>query len=80
MGKYSERCEAEGIVFIPLVVDRFGGWYKDSVEVITKLGRNMEKGEEDSNEAAERLGGLLGRNSTAQYKIQVNLSLLQDLF
>ena len=28
VGKYSERCEAEGIVFIPLVVDRFGGWHK----------------------------------------------------
>ena len=24
MGKYSERCKAEGIVFIPLVVGRFG--------------------------------------------------------
>ena len=47
MGKYSERCKAEGIVFIPLVVDRFGGWYKDSVEVITKLGRHTEKGEEE---------------------------------
>ena len=33
VGKYSERCEAEGIVFIPLVVDRFGGWHKDSLEI-----------------------------------------------
>mgnify|MGYP006265336347 CR=1 FL=1 len=33
MGKYSERCKAaEGIVFIPLVVDLFGKWYKDAVE------------------------------------------------
>ena len=47
MGKYSERCEAEGIVFIPLVVDRFGGWHKDSLEVITKLGRHTEKEEEE---------------------------------
>ena len=43
MGKYSERCEAEGIVFIPLVVDRFGGWHKDSLEVITKLGGTLRR-------------------------------------
>jgi hypothetical protein len=47
VGKYSERCEAEGIVFIPLVVDRFGGWHKDSLEVITKLGWHTEKEEEE---------------------------------
>ena len=44
VGKYSERCEAEGIVFIPLVVDRFGGWYKDAVEVITQAGEAHGEG------------------------------------
>ena len=33
MGKYSDRCEAEGIVFIPLIVDTFVGWHKDSLDV-----------------------------------------------
>ena len=47
MGKYSERCEAEGTVFIPQVVDRFGGWHKDSLEVINKLGRHTKKEEEE---------------------------------
>ena len=47
MGKYSERCEAEGIIFILLVVDRFGGGHKDSLEVITKLRRHTEKEEEE---------------------------------
>jgi len=32
------------------------------------------------NEVAEILGGFFGRNSTAQYRTQVNFSLLQDLF
>ena len=36
MGKYSERCEAEGIIFILLVVDRFGGGHKDSLEIKLK--------------------------------------------
>ena len=61
MGKYSERCEAEGIVFISLVVDRFGGWHKDSLEVITKLGRHTEKGEEEIiMRQLKDLGGCLG--------------------
>ena len=31
-------------------------------------------------EVAKILGGLFGRNSTVQYRTQVNFSLLQDLF
>ena len=60
MGKYSERCKAEGIVFIPLVVDRFGGWYKDAVGVITQAGEALgEGGGGDNNE--ERMEQLLQR-------------------
>ena len=60
MRKYSERCKAEGIVFIPLVVDRFGGWYKDAVEVITQAGEaHGEGGGGDNNE--ERMEQLLQR-------------------
>ena len=79
VGKYSERCEAEGIVFIPLVVDRFGGWHKDSLEVITKLGRHTEKEEEEIMRQLKYLEGCLGetRRST---ETQVNFSLLQHLF
>ena len=43
MGKYSERCEAEGIVFIPLVVDRFGGWHKDSLEISPSWGGTLRR-------------------------------------
>ena len=60
MGKYSERYKAEGIIFIPLVVDRFGGWYKDAVEVITQAGEaHGEGGGGDNNE--ERMEQLLQR-------------------
>ena len=59
-------------------MDRFGGWHRDSLEVITKLGRHFEKEEEEIMK--ERLGGLFERNSAAQYRTQVNLNLLQDLF
>ena len=43
MGKYSDRCEAEGIEFIPLIVDTFGGWHKESLEVVSKLGRQVSR-------------------------------------
>ena len=43
MGKYSNRCEAEGIEFIPLIVDTFGGWHKESLEVVSKLGRQVSR-------------------------------------
>ena len=43
MGKYSERCEAKGIVIIPLIVDTFVRWHKDSLEVVSKLGRQVSR-------------------------------------
>ena len=84
MGKYSERCEAEGTVFIPQVVDRFGGWHKVSLEVITKLGRHTEKKEEEIMRQLKYLEGCLGetrRRSTeprltlVSFKICSKLSL-----
>ena len=57
MGKYSDRCEAEGIEFIPLIVDTFGGWHKESLEVVSKLGRQVSrqtwKEEEEKQETVQ---------------------------
>ena len=60
MGKYSERCEAEGIIFILLVVDRFGGGHKDSLEVITKLRRHTEVEEEEIMRQLKYLEAMCG--------------------
>ena len=63
MGKNSERCKAEGIVFIPLVVDTFGGWHKDSLEVITReAGKpaDWEGGGRDCKAAAAKNGNSVG--------------------
>ena len=72
MGKYSERCEAEGIVFFPLVVDTFGGWHKDSLEVITKLGRqvNRQTGKEEEEivrQLRQRVAVLLVRDNVNMF-------------
>ena len=45
-----------------------------SNQLLNKLGRHSEKEEEK----IMRL--MFGRNPTAQYRTQVNFSLLQDLF
>ena len=72
VGKYSERCEAEGIVFIPLVVDTFGGWHKDSLEVITKLGRQVSRqtGKEEDEivrQLRQRMAILLVRDNVNMF-------------
>ena len=51
-----------------------------SNQLLNKLGRHTEKEEEEIMRQMKILGGLFGRNSTAQYRTQVNFSLLQDLF
>jgi len=42
------------------VVDRFGGWHKVSLEVITKLGRHTEKKEGEIMRQLKYLEGCLG--------------------
>ena len=68
MGKYSDRCEAEGIEFIPLIVDTFGGWHKESLEVVSKLGRQVSRqtGKEEEEivrQLRQRVAILLVRDS-----------------
>jgi hypothetical protein len=41
--KYEERCAAEGLVFVPLAVDSFGGWHAVALDTITKLGRQLAR-------------------------------------
>ena len=69
---YSDRCEAEGIVFFPVVVDTFGGWHKDSLEVITKLGRQVSRqtGKEEEEivrQLQQRVAVLLVRDNVNMF-------------
>ena len=41
MSKYDDRCAAEGITFIPLAVDSFGGWHGAALDVFSKLGNKI---------------------------------------
>ena len=43
MRKYEDRCAAEGLAFLPLAVDSYGGWHTRSLEALTKLGRQVAR-------------------------------------
>ena len=43
LAKYWGRCEAEGVSFLPLAVNTFGGWHSSALETITKLGRQLAR-------------------------------------
>jgi hypothetical protein len=43
MRKYEDCCAAEGLSFLPLAVDSYGGWHTRSLEALTKLGRQVAR-------------------------------------
>ena len=70
--KYSERCEAEGLQFIPIIVDTFGGWHKDSLEALSKLGRQVgrqtgKEEEETVRQLRQRVAILFVRDNVTMF-------------
>ena len=70
MGKYDARCAAEGIAFVPLAVDTFGGWHGAALNFLSKLGRQVArqvgKEEEDGvRQLRQRVSVLLTRDNVA---------------
>ena len=70
MRKYEERCAAEGLVFVPLAVDTFGGWHSSALPILAKLGRQVasntgREGQEVVRHLRQRLAVLLVRDNVA---------------
>ena len=70
--KYSERCEAEGLAFVPIIVDTFGGWHKDSLDALNKLGRQVgrqtgKEEEETVRQLRQRVAILLVRDNVTMF-------------
>ena len=70
--KYSERCEAEGFVFIPIILDTFGGWHKESLDALKKLGRQVarqtgKEEEETVRQLRQRVAILLVRDNVTMF-------------
>ena len=65
-----EACQSQGIVFQPLPVETLGGWHKQALEVLAKLGCQLARhiGEEDAEvqrHLLERLRILLQKGNSA---------------
>ena len=70
MGKYDERCQAEGLVFTSLIVDTFGGWHGAALDALSKLGRQVarqvgKEEEEIVRHLRQRLSIILTRDNVA---------------
>ena len=70
MAKYDERCAREGIVFLPLAADTFGGWHEVALEVFKRMGQQVARQvgreeEEAIRQLRQRLGILLMRDNVA---------------
>ena len=70
MAHYFDRCEGEGITFIPVVFDTFGGLHGAASKVITRIGRQLARGvgkpEEDTvRQLRQRLAVILVRDNMA---------------
>ena len=70
MAKYDDRCSAEGIAFVPMAVDTFGGWHGAALDVLQKLGRQVArqvgKEEEDGvRQLRQRVSILLTTDNVA---------------
>ena len=66
--RYRERCEREGLIFLPLAVDTLGGWHEEALAVIDKLGRQLARvvGRDEAatvQHLKERLGVVLLRDN-----------------
>ena len=67
---YGERCAREGIAFLPMAVDSFGGWHKAALAALTRLGRQLARtlGSEEKVQVRhlrQRVGVLLVRDNVA---------------
>ena len=54
-------CQREGVIFLPMVTESFGGWHEVATREVVKLGRALARhtGEEEG-EAVRHLWGRLG--------------------
>ena len=67
---YRDCCAREGIAFLPMTVDSFGGWHKAALAAFTRLGRQLARtlGSEEKVQVRhlrQRVGVLLARDNVA---------------
>ena len=80
LAKYYQRCNEEGIEFLPVVVETLGGWHPEAIFVIKKLAGQLasqtgQRTEETTRHLFQRLSVLLARgNATLIIHRDVNFA------
>ena len=60
MLKAAEACQQEGVIFMPMVTESFGGWHEVAVTEVERLGAALARqSEQDEDEAVRHLWGKL---------------------
>ena len=57
----AEACHRQGVAFMPLVVESYGGWHEMGVREVERLGAALARQSgQDEREAVRHLWGKLG--------------------
>ena len=75
LAAYVGRVEAEGLLWLPLAVDTFGGWHAEAFVVITKLARQLARN--IGQEKGEQVRHLQQRLGVTLVKDNINMVMLQ---
>ena len=60
MQKAAEACQREGVIFLPMVTESFGGWHEVAVTEVERLGAALARQSgQDEDEAVRHLWGKL---------------------
>ena len=73
MKKYQERCSKEGLEFVAMAVDTFGGWHPAALQILSKLGRQL--GRVTGREEEETVRHLRQRLAVVLVRDNVNMML-----
>ena len=71
LSQAEEDCKKEGITFIPIPVECTGGWHSKSVEVISKLGKQLAR--QTGREETQAVEHLFQRLSVSLAKANASL-------
>ena len=60
MQKAAEACQREGVIFLPMVTESFGGWHEVAVTEVERLGAALARQSgQNEDEAVRHLWGKL---------------------
>ena len=66
LAKYGDRCLAEGIKFCPVVCESTGGWHREAVSILKRIGSALARA--TGGDESEVIRHMFGRLSVLLQK------------